>query len=140
MSKRVCSKKTRKNACGTPPGYARHNGPSFFTSENVSAPCPRAFLVHRMFGRDMQLALYRWRFGAVREGGRRWRDDVPSVLSCPIIFVYIRATFFHEVLAICRRALTHIRASLRAQRASKGNGENYPSKETLREWLYLSCT
>jgi len=55
--------------------------------------------------RDMQLALYCWRFGAVRRGGRRWRDDVPSVLSCPIIFVYIRPTFVHEVLAIYRRAL-----------------------------------
>jgi len=55
--------------------------------------------------RDMQLALCHWRFGAVRGGGRRWRDDVPSVLSCPIIFVYIRPTFVHEVLAIYRRAL-----------------------------------
>ena len=33
----VCAvKKTRKNACGRPKSYARHNGPSFFTIEKRS--------------------------------------------------------------------------------------------------------
>ena len=57
--------------------------------------------------RDMRLAPCRWRFGAVRRGGRRLRNDVPSGLSCPIVSLYLRATFVHEVIAICRGALTH---------------------------------
>ena len=65
-----------------------------------------------MLARDMQLALCRWGFGAVHGRGRRWRDNVLSVLSCPIIFVYIRPTFVHEVIAICRRAMTHTHAPL----------------------------
>ena len=60
-----------------------------------------------MNGRDMRLALSRWRFGAVRGGGRRWRDEVPSVLSCATLYLYIGKTFVHEVIAIYRRALTH---------------------------------
>ena len=56
--------------------------------------------------RDMRLAPCRWRFGAVRGGGRRLRDDVPSVLSCPIVSLYVRATLVHEVIAIYRGALT----------------------------------